>query len=889
MSSSPRLGLVLLLTLAACGGGSGGGYSGAGAPPPGPGGAGGEGGTGAGEGGSSSTPDDEFGGDFVLEIPVQAEEALSSGQAGVTRLASVATFGFPLAESAAVAVDPTTQRPALAVQGSGRWQFETLEAWPDGSAKWVLVDLLTDVAAGQPSALLVTEGAGVSAGDDLAEELSDEDGDSIQVDTGPMQVVLSADAFDLFESVTVDGQQLVEPSAASGLYGTSFAGDLLLPGDDTSVTIERNGPACAVVKASGSLVDPTDTAHCWFTCRLTFRAASRDVEVSFTARNASITQQAHVQIGALELALDLAPGANPAVTATTHAGEPNFNQLLGASEECVYYVGQTTGIVADLTSSQYQPHIPRQGGVGVELEDQGYELSVDGNVIHAMGDKTEYAGKPWLDLTGEDGGVTVAIQRLAQMWPGALEATGDGRVTVGVFTARNDDGYTFLWQQHESRTAVFSFHRVSPADPGQAAVKLDHPLTGRVPDYTYYRDVDVFAYKLVTEEQTEQVLTALGITHTVTPNNISPSVTRYLFSHQTGGPNNFPSVQTSLAAEWLRSGRGGHYLQALDLALYKSEWQIRRSDDFVDDGDDPISASNPSLPHTTGTDGDDEHRYREGIILAYYLTGDPRYRDAIFDEAEVLRGVDVWEHERSMYRTLVAMAHVIEFTGDDDLRDNSLIPRLQYITQAGPIDACSDPGGFGWSGAVIDPIQYSALTPDVAEADRRYYVFSGDLGGEKEPGENFQARGFITASFGPIGYYHAARALDPNVPAQQPMHDAARGRMRDLAFWTYNELYYYEGNTAPGDPDDFRLVYSYGVCAEHVGGIDNIDFHPILIGMTEMYEDLKAVDNPLALSFLDTGAQQIKAAKLHNHLHYLLQRLDCQHFFATWLEVYGGL
>lgn len=793
----------------------------------------------------------------------------------MNRFASVATFGLPIAESEAIAVDPLSGRPALAVPGSGRYQFSTLDTWPDGTARWVLVDLLTDVAAGLPTDLLITEGTGVSAGTDLAAVV----GDEIRVDTGPLQVRLSSTDFNLFDSVTVDGQALVSPSAEPGLYATLPLGGLLTPGADTSLTIERNGPAFAMVAARGSLVDGGNVAHAWFTCRFIFRAASRDVETTLTLRNASITKKEHLLLGSLEMAVDLDPGVSPTVSITTHAGVPTHVQALGPAEEAVFYLGQTGMTVTDVSSTQYRPHIPKLVGSNTVLEDRGYRLDVAGVNVHALGDVSQFPAKPFLNLTGPNGGVTVAVQRGASLWPLGLEADGQGVVRVGAFTRHNDDGYTFLWQQHESRTAVFSFHRAPPLNPARVALALDHPVSGRAANYAHYRDAKVFPYDLVTTEQAAQVLTALGINHPISVSNKSTVVTRYLFAHTTGGSNNHPLIQTMLAAFWLRSGRGGYFLEGLDLALYKSEWQIRRSDDFADDGPNALKATNDlTLPHTLGTFGDDEHRYREGIILAWFLTGDPRFKEAIFDEAEVLKGVDVWEHERSMYRTLIAMTHVIEFTGDTDLRDNYLIPRLQYFTQAGPVNVCGQATGFGWEGT---PLAAGAIGP----GDRRYYVWNGDLNAEKEPGEFFQARGFITASFGPTAFWHASRVLDPLVPAQQPMYEAARSRMRDLAWWTREELY----SLVPGatNPDDFRLVYSYGVCAQKVKSIDNIDFHPILMGMTGMYEDLESVDLPMATAFLNTGAQQLISAKLHNHLDYLLHRLDCQHFFARWLDANG--
>lgn len=865
---------------------------------------------GSGTAGSGSVPDDTFDGPFALSIPVWAQEVLTAGETGRNRLAATATFGLPLSQADAVPVDPGSGRPALAVQGSSRWQFEVLDTWPEGTARWVLVDLLTDVAAAQPTGLVVTEGPGVSAGAPLVDAGT---AGLLSVDTGPLQATISTSAFDLFESVTVDGQGLVVPSAARGIAGTTASGGALRASLDTQVSVARNGPALAEIRADGRLVDDSDATQAFFTCRMVFRVASRDVEVTMTLRNASTTRKEHVQLGSLELVVDTLAGAEPVVSVPAHPGAEAFTGVLDGSDECVLYVGQTSAKVSDIAPnsppSVYKPHIPRKPGSNTELVDQGYRVTRGGSELQALGDKSQFPARPFLSLAGPAGGVTVAIQRLPFLWPGSLRGDADGRVTVGVFPAELGVPYTFVWQQHESRTAIFAFHRVTPADPGRVPYVLDFPVTGRAQSYAHYRDAQVFPYRLVTTEEVQAVLAGLGINHAIAPANLSPTATRYLYSHQTGGPNNFPRIETSLAAHWLRHGLGGHWVEGLDLALYKSEWQIRRSDDFVDAGA-ALAPTNNALPHTTGQFSDDEHRYREGIILAYYLTGDTRFKEAIFDEAEVLRGVVVWQHERSMYRTLVALAHVIEFTDDEELRDDFLIPRLEYITGNVPsgadvIDVCSDSSGFGWSGPGLPA---GAILPE----ERRYYVFSGDLNNEKDdpcvsgtaptacdpakPLEAFQARGFITASFGPTGYFHAARVLDPADPAQLPMHLAARERLRDLAWWTREELFrpnplavLPNGNPNPhfGNPDDYRLVYSYGVSRQCPSAMDDIDFHPILMGMTEMYLDLLPVDEALALDFLDTGAQQLKAAKLHNHLDFLLFRLDCQHFFAHWLDVHG--
>ena len=64
----------------------------------------------------------------------------------------------------------------------------------------------------------------------------------------------------------------------------------------------------------------------------------------------------------------------------------------------------------------------------------------------------------------------------------------------------------------------------------------------------------------------------------------------------------------SAARAWLQTARRrpkvARVRYALGLALYKSEWQIARSDNFEDE-DDP-GAINDGVPHSTGFQSDDE-------------------------------------------------------------------------------------------------------------------------------------------------------------------------------------------------------------------------------------------------------------------------------------------
>src|SRR5262249_26526852 len=168
-------------------------------------------------------------------------------------------------------------RPALAVANSADWQFRTLGTWPDGSVKWALVDAVTDVPGGGiSSALELIGGAGHSAPPDVGREA----GNGITLDTGAVKATVLKAGFNVFDTVSIDGQDIVAPHQSAGILGLDADGLLVVPKPSTvSVVLEENGPARAVVRAEGTLTSQSGADIVDFTCRITARAHSPDLQV----------------------------------------------------------------------------------------------------------------------------------------------------------------------------------------------------------------------------------------------------------------------------------------------------------------------------------------------------------------------------------------------------------------------------------------------------------------------------------------------------------------------------------------------------------------------------------------------------------------------------------
>ncbi len=833
--------VALGVLCSACGGGPGGDNAG---------------GDAAGEGGDTATisTDDGVLGSVQLPTDILVEPYQPTDAAPYLATDRIATFGLPLPQGLAIPI--VGGRPQLSVVGSDTWQFEALDTWPDGSVKWALGRARVVVGQGVKPTLTVETGAGDSGQDELVRAKPD----GWLVDTGPLQATVRYDGLGLFEHVVVDGTEIVRPGSSPGLIATAAAtGDPLVPLPGAVVLLEENGPARSALRWDGTLGDASGEGVIDVTLRLAFEAGSRDVVVVTTVRNANLERPQHTLVGSVELGLRIVPEGGLTALFAVPDGVQEIPLPAGTAAHAyqAYSDSNTDGVEGP--GPGYLPHIPKLDAN--TLAEEGFRLVVDGEVT-LQTSREEWPEHGWMDLSAPEGGVTVAIREMPFLWPAGLEAIADGTAMAGVFTARNAVDYTFTWRQHESRTALFAFHAGDPADPEQCARRLDAPVFGRLADPNWLRASGTIPYDLVTPGEQEAVYAALGLDHAPLPSDKTRRITRFLPAHQTGGSNNEAIIEKHLLDHWQRFGSGGALQRGLELALYKSEWQILRSDGFHH-GEDP-GAIDDEVPHTTNHEGDKEHRYRAGILWAYYLTGDPRYREALLDEAEILPTLAFTPQERSAYQTLRALVHLARFTDDQPELQAPLVDAMRswLAGLSTPLlDVETGADGYGWE-----------TLPGLGE--RGYYVNSSQGQSEKPPGENYVTRGFISATLGPIAFHLVSDFLGP----EDPDGLLAADRLLDLATYARGELHPWFD-----DPADRHLAYSYGVQLQTVHSFTSSDHHTLLLAMAEGW---RLTCDP---GYLVKAVEMIESFEARGHLDEMDTRLDHQHFFHAYLESLDGV
>jgi hypothetical protein len=187
------------------------------------------------------------------EVALKVEEP-----SGISRTAWPVTSGVPIAQGALKDGDGV----ALFNAGGRQTPLQTdvLSRWPDGSARWLLLDFQIDLAARETKTLTLRYGNGVAREPVASGVQVASSAEGVTLVSGPLQVRLSIERFRLLDAVWLDRDHDGRFAADERITGADGAGVVLRTPDGETftadlaraeLTVEDRGPLRACVRIAG--------------------------------------------------------------------------------------------------------------------------------------------------------------------------------------------------------------------------------------------------------------------------------------------------------------------------------------------------------------------------------------------------------------------------------------------------------------------------------------------------------------------------------------------------------------------------------------------------------------------------------------------------------------
>ena len=369
-------------------------------------------------------------------------------RAGVDRTDDFVQCGIPLPRSwnltdvGALKLSRTDGIPIPA-------QFEALARWgapaitATAPVKWLLVGFFLTIPANSTQTLLLERDGPGAVAPQTIETDSSVPG-KLFVDTGRARFEINTDkAFNLIHQVTIDGTNRLMPLSAEAAIDASL--EMISGGAPNTtprshrVAVERPGPLSTIVNASGSITGIPGNPSLDFTSRFTFFAGRATVRIDFTIENnhpilsgtdgqpTNVHRQGainSVMLNSFKLAFRPAPAEGTL-------------RVLSESDIDISDPGGTVRLYQDSSGNDYWDAYV--GSVGWQersaaprlqsyCTQPGYTVTAPG--ISASGDQAV----GWMAvLRGNSGGMTVAVKDFWQNFPKAIQTGSDGTLSVDLF------------------------------------------------------------------------------------------------------------------------------------------------------------------------------------------------------------------------------------------------------------------------------------------------------------------------------------------------------------------------------------------------------------------------------------------------------------------------
>jgi len=632
-------------------------------------------------------------GDFSthIDVPIILYEALIRNDSGTDRINEPVTIGIPLAKDSGI-----TSINQLGLQNVLAGQFRILDRWQNGNIKWVLADFQTNLNAGETKEdISLINGVGNFGGGNLATE----DPNYIYVNTGNAQFTIKKKNFNMFDKVVVGGIELVSQGNSGGLYiqGENDVTFSSINDPDSKVIVEENGPVRTVVKITGAFTDFESNELMWYTVRMHFYKDKSYVKTFVTMKNANpieIKRDVYSKnFNSMEVSVPVNLNGDNSFVFSTSKGDFQGNFTDGSDNAYLfqsYSGGPGSGMPNDdchgLTCM-------------FKFVDQGLFVKHNDVALNELGDNSDWTNG-WTEINDSTGkGVTIAMQWMFGYWPAGFDLYGDGRTSVEFFSKNaqysNTDPLIFGYSRHETRTLMFDFH-TSPVDNNMVIKRIEAPLTARN-QFSQYRDTKVLygQEKIISiaEEDQWKSLYKIDSINYCDKNKGVNVWRRYWYEGCKQVDYEYKNI-----VNFLRTGCGILFLDAEQKTNFNADYGITHTDDWTR----AELSSKDKYWHTKskGTfqygNFDSLHNHWLGMPIYYWITGDERIKEALYDYGEgygdKAQDYGLVQDMRRLGRNIRTRAYLYEFT-NNSVTGEGLKKSIDSLLDSRDIEGNWNPGG----------------------------------------------------------------------------------------------------------------------------------------------------------------------------------------------------
>jgi hypothetical protein len=578
----------------------------------------------------------------ALNIPITVHEAVPTRVdnmyiPGLARTDEPVTAGIPLDDA-----DNITDISQLGLSGSAVGQFRALRRYLSGNIQWVLCDFQATVAAKGSTQVTLTDGSGNFGGADLGSD----SGAYIQIKTGAADFIIKKKNFNVLHSATIQGQSMLSDTTGT-LISTDSLGTVYnsIYDNNSTAVLEENGPAKAVVKAMGRMMDSQGNGHVWYTVRLYFYKDKTRVRMDITIRNAELSFQNPQFYKNFQVALPLSFSGDPSFAFIGKAKTQEWTGSVPSGQSAYIFQGFTdylagTGVtLTGTTNSTWPDHMvplpgTRSGGdFNVSPAYMGLKVVSGAQVLQNFGNRSDFT-LGYADFSDSNNkGASVAIRWMSGFWPASFDIHGDGKLEIGLFSKHNPKHVTANWGSHETRQVMVDFHlQNSTGEP--ALYHLQYPLLGRAPFEQYRKTKSFYGQDaLVTMEQEREYYLKYGFRLNTYSNELN-AIYRAEWWRRGYAEHEHRFLQ------YLRSGLSSYYLNGEQRVQFNADRPTIHSDNFDLRKHPTIQkpltcyACPPKIGDWGQNMWDVHHEMTMSFPIAYYITGDERIREAALDYGE---------------------------------------------------------------------------------------------------------------------------------------------------------------------------------------------------------------------------------------------------------------